>query len=89
LAWKLADYPILDDENYSDRIYEATLGNIADAAWRVGKEYDLPKDWAFEVYRWLSDHDCSEIENDDDRGGYPSEAWLRRAFTALGYKRIT
>ena len=89
LSLRLADELVLDSDDYSDRIYEATLENIADAAWRLKKEYDLPKDWTFEAYRWLSDHDCSEIENDDDRGGYPSEAWLRRAFDGLGYKRIT
>ena len=87
LQSRLADYPILDEDDYSNRVYEATLENIADAAWRVKREYDLPTDWAFEVYRWLSDHNCSEIENGDDRGGYPSEEWLRRAFTALGFKR--
>jgi hypothetical protein len=71
LSLRLADYPILDEDDYSNRVYEATLANIDDAAWRLKKEYDLPSNWAFEVYRWLSDHDCSEIENDDDRGGYP------------------
>jgi len=88
LQQQLANYPVLDDDDYSNRIYEATLANIDDAAWRVKREYDdLPKDSAFQVYRWLSDHDCSELENDDDRGGYPSELWLRKAFDSLGYKR--
>ena len=87
LQSRLADYPILDEDDYSTRAYEATLENIADSARRLKRDYDLPSDWAFEVYRWLSDHDCSEIENDDDRGGYPSEEWVRRAFTALGFKR--
>ena len=84
LQQRLADYPILDEDDYSNRVYEATLENIADAAWRLKRDYDLPSDWAFQVYRWLSDHDCSEIENDDDRGGYPSEEWLCRAFDGLG-----
>jgi hypothetical protein len=87
LQQRLAEYPLLDEDDYSNRVYEATLANIDDAAWRLKREYDLPSNWAFEVYRWLSDHDCSEIENDDDRGGYPSEEWVRRAFMALGFKR--
>ena len=87
LQQRLADYPVLDEDDYSHRVYEATLENIADSAWRLKREYDLPSDWAFQTYRWLSDHDCSEIENDDDRGGYPSELWLRRAFDGLGFKR--
>jgi hypothetical protein len=87
LQSRLADYPILDEDDYSQREYETTLENIADAAWRLKREYALPTDWAFQVYRWLSDHNCSEIENSDDRGGYPSELWLRRAFDSLGFKR--
>jgi hypothetical protein len=89
LQTRLADYPVLDEEDYSSREYEATVENIADAAWRVKRDYaDLPEGWERDVYRWLSDHDCSEIENRDDRGGYPSEESLRRAFDALGYERI-
>jgi hypothetical protein len=87
LQQRLADYPVLDEDDYCNRVYEATLENIADSAWRLKRECDLPSDWAFQIYRWLSDHDCSEIENDDDRGGYPSELWLQRAFDALGFKR--
>lgn len=88
LQSRLAEYPVLDENDYSNRIYEATLENIADAAWQLKREYDLPDGWEFQVYRWLSDQDCSEIENVDDRGGYPSELWLCRAFDALKYKRI-
>jgi hypothetical protein len=87
LQTRLSDYPVLDEDDYSNRVCEATLANIADSAWRLKKEYDLPSDWGFQTYRWLSDHDCSEIENDDDRGGYPSELWLQRAFDALRFKR--
>ncbi len=85
---RLADYPVLDEEDYSAREYEATIENITDAAWRLKREYDLPEVWESKVYSWISDHDDSEIENTDDRGGYPSEEALRRAFDGLGYKRI-
>lgn len=78
----LEDYPILDQDDYSTREYEATLENIADCAWRLKDDYDLPDGWQYEVYDWLS---CSEIENTDDQGGYPSETALRAAFKALGY----
>ena len=50
LSCRLADYPILDKQDYSDREYEATLENITDAAWRVGRDYDLPDGWESEVY---------------------------------------
>jgi len=81
----LEDYPILDQDDYSTREYEVTLDNINDAAWRVKGDYDLPDGWQEAVYDWLSDHDCSEIENTVDQGGYPSETALRAAFKALGY----
>ena len=85
LSSRLADYPVLDEEDYSAKEYDATLENIADAAWRVKNGYNLPDGWESEVYSWLSDHDQGEIESQDDRGGYPSENALRRAFDALGY----
>ena len=42
---RLANYPILDEEDYSNRTHEATLENIAESAWRLKDEYELPKDW--------------------------------------------
>jgi hypothetical protein len=87
LAERLADYPVLDEEDYSSREYEATLANIPDAAWKLKNDYELPDGWEGDVYGWLSDHDCSAIENRDDRGGYPSEDQLRAAFEALGYEQ--
>jgi hypothetical protein len=85
LSEQLAEYPILDEEDYSERELEATIENINDAAWRVKHEYDLPDGWESEVYSWLSDHRQSAIENRDDQGGYPEQDDLRAAFDALGY----
>jgi hypothetical protein len=87
LSERIADYPILDKQDYSEREYEATLENITNAAWRLERNHDLPGGWECEVYSWLSDHECGEVENVDDQGGYPSEEALRRAFKALGYRR--
>ncbi len=87
LAVRLADYPVLDEEDYSERELEATLENLTDAAWRLKNDYELPKEWETEVYRWLSDHDPSAVENRDDQGGYPDEEQLRRAFEELGYRQ--
>ena len=88
LAERLADYPILDESDYGNREYEATVENIADAAWRLKNEHDLPEGWECDVYSWLSDHRQGAVENRDDRGGYPEESDLRAAFEALGYERI-
>ena len=88
LAERLANYPILDEEDYSRRELEATLANLPDAAWKVKNDYDLPEDWEEEVYRWLSDNMPGAVENRDDQGGYPSEDQLRVAFNALGYEPL-
>jgi len=85
LARRLADYPVLDEQDYSCREYEATLENLPHAAWRLKNEYDLPEGWEEATYRWLADNDCAAIESHDDQGGYPSEDQLRAAFEALGY----
>lgn len=87
LAERMDDYPILDESDYSNREYEATLENIKDAAWRLKDEFNLPEAWVGQVYDWLSDHRSGEIENKDDQGGYPSEEGLKAAFTALNYRR--
>jgi len=86
LQERMENYPILNDGDYSNREYEATLKNIELAAWRLKKETDLPEGWECEVYSWLSDHECGEIESSDDQGGWPSEESLQRAFDALGFK---
>ena len=76
----------LDETDYSNREYEATLDNIKDAAWRLKNEFDLPDGWECDVYSWFSDQESSEIENRDDQGGYPKEAAWRAVFKALGFK---
>ncbi len=87
LAEAMAEYPILDESDYSERELEATVENIGEAAWRLKGDYDLPDDWQYEVYSWLSENEPSEIENVDDQGGYPSEESLRRAFDGLGFEQ--
>jgi hypothetical protein len=50
----LEDYPVLDEEDYSRREYEATIENLSDAA--RGLDYELPEGWESEVFSWLWDH---------------------------------
>ena len=88
LAKRLTDYPILDEVDYSSREYEATIENLADAAWKLKNEFELPKNWQESVYDWFSNNDCSAIESSDDHGGYPNEDQLRAAFEALQYPQI-
>jgi hypothetical protein len=89
LAERLADYPLLDEEDYSRREYDATLEHIADSARSLRHDYDLPEGWASEVFSWFWDHNQRAVENrGDDQGGYPSEADLKEAFEALGYPEV-
>ena len=88
LAQRLADYPILDEADYSNREVEATLANLPEAAWRLRHDFDLPDSWPSEVYDWLGHHRPTAIENADDRGGWPTESDLEAAFAAIGYGRI-
>jgi len=88
LQQQLAEYPLLNEEDYSAKEYHATLENIGEAAWRIKRQYELPDEWDVAVYRWLSIHECTEIENVDGRGGWPSEEAIQRAFDALGYGKI-
>jgi hypothetical protein len=88
LAERMADYPILDESDYSQREYDATLENITDAAYRLKHEYALPDGWEGDVFSWFWDHNQRAVENRDDQGGYPSEDDLREAFDGLGYEQI-
>jgi len=85
LMEQIDTYPILDETDYSNREHEATIANILDSAWKLKDEFDLPEDWEYQVYDWLSEHQCGAIENRDDNGGYPDEEDLKKAFLALGY----
>ena len=83
LMERLATYPILNEDDYSNREYEATAENIGQAARQISDEYELPEDWEYEVYGWLSDNDCGELESRSDQGGWPSEEALRAAMDEL------
>ena len=81
----LPTIPFSDEEDYCEKEREATLENIADAAWRLKRQYDLPDNWENQVYRWLWDNEDSELgntlENTDDQGGVPTEEALRAPLT--------
>lgn len=88
LEVRMADYPLLDETDYSDREFESTLENIGNAAWRLKREYELPEGWEGDVFSWFWEHNQCAVENVDDQGGWPDEADLREAFDALGYPQV-
>ncbi len=84
LADQLSDYPILDEEEYSNREHEATLENIESAAHGKTKD-DLPDGWAAELMAWFDDHLPRAIESRDDQGGYPSDVEIKKALKAFDW----
>ena len=83
---RLENYPILDEGDYSRREYDATIENIRDS-YRIKRDHlrkNANDSWPYKVYRWLSDNGYdSELENRDDRGGYPSDESIIEALKAL------
>lgn len=88
LTERMSAYPILDETDYSNREYEATLENIPLAGWRLKDRFDLKEGWADEVYSWLDENRCSALENTDDQGGWPDEEDIEAALLALGYQPV-
>jgi len=79
----LDGYPVLDDQDYGDREYEATLTNYRNEMWKQKDE--LPEGWAGEVYDWFEQRGHQEyVENCDDRGGYAPREPITEALTDLG-----
>ena len=81
---KLEDYPILNESDYSEREYAATLENYRSEMWRMRKE--LPEGWQSDVYSWFSDNSQDKfIENRDDQGGsWALKDKITEALQALG-----
>ena len=78
----LEDYPILNEQDYSEREYLETLDNYSSEMW---SERNLPEGWEAEVYSWFTDHGLDEfIENRDDRGGWAPREKIVEALQALG-----
>ena len=85
LAARLADYPVLDEEDFSRREYEATLENLRSEGFDSDC-FAPPEDWAGEVFSWLWDHNQSAVENRDGNGGYASKEEIGEALDAQGYR---
>lgn len=82
---QLESYPVLDEDDYSEREYEATCKNVEEAVRMVANKFDLEEVDASKVHEWLADNDCSSLESTDEQGGYPDDEAIETALTALGY----
>ena len=73
---------ILEESDYSNREYEATLENYRSEMWRLRDE--LPEGWESQVYSWFSDNHDEFVENRDDAGGWAPRDEILKALDALG-----
>lgn len=89
----LEDYPVLDEEDYSNREYESTLENmdnelsyalsdLESEGLRLKDSMDS-KDICKKVFRWLWDNDQQQLEDIDDSGGFPSKDSIKNALKAI------
>jgi hypothetical protein len=85
LCAALSDYPILDEKDYSQREYDATIKNIRNTGYDGGI-YAPPDGWEERVYSWLWDNDQGAVENSDDQGGCPSKEEVANALDGLEYR---
>ena len=88
LVVRMDEYPILDEQDYSQRELDAAYENIPLSAGNLADDFDLPDDWVDQTYSWLSEHRENALENRDDHGAWPEEDDFLAAFSALGYERI-
>jgi len=84
LVLSMEDYPVLDEELYSEMEHDATLENIEWAAGRFVSD-DAPEGWACELCHWFWENDQGAVENCDDQGGYPSDEQCKEGLAALGW----
>ena len=84
LRAKLSDYPILDESDYSQREYDATVENIREAGRRFVSD-DAPPEWAAEAFSWFWECNQRAVENRDDQGGYPSDEEMKECLADLGW----
>jgi len=85
LMRSLENYPVLDEENYSSKEYEATLNNIENACYSYDKD-SWPEDYAKKLFSWFWDNKQSAVENNDGQGGYPDDKEIKEAIESLGWR---
>lgn len=80
---RLENYGVLNEADYSEREYAATLENYDSEMWRLRD--NLPEGWAGEVYSWFSDHGHDRFTaNVDDQGGWAPREAITEALQDLG-----
>jgi len=92
LSWfdALSDYPVADDDDYSEREYEAVMENIRDAGHRIKEGGPVEEmGWEESVREWLEEHGSHQarrsLEDPENYGMDPAD--VEKALRALGLFR--
>lgn len=86
---ELENYPVLDEDEFSQREHDATwenLESVVSRVWRYSdREGDQPEDLTQQVWDYLWENDQRQLDSVDGQGGYPSEESVENALVELGY----
>jgi len=75
---------ILNEIDYSNKIFEATIENIGNVGLCMTKD-EIPDDWISKCYSWFESNCPNEIEDTDGFGGYPSDDKMKECLGELGF----
>lgn len=86
---RLAEYPVLDEEDFNSKEFEATLENIDEIIGDVTRSYEdyelnITDKTPHEVWEWIWDNDDSQLQSVDARGGWPDDDVVERALWTIG-----
>lgn len=77
---------ILDIDEYNKMLVDVTVANIEYMAEDLSLlKNDVPKRWPHEAFNWFIKNNQRSIENQDDRGGWPTKEELVICLMELGY----
>ena len=87
LVQRVESYPLLDEDDYTQREHDEEIQYIENYGRPRGLEYidDLPDDWAHEVHCWLSDTHYYFSHNDGGAYLHDGKEAMREALLTLGF----
>jgi hypothetical protein len=77
----MSGYPVLDDEDYSDREYQATMENILTSLRMLG--FGADEKMGKDIYNWLSRNDDYALEDCDDTGAWVPDNVIMEAIEGI------
>jgi len=81
----LADYPLLDDEAYSNAQMDQALDSIESNGWGLVDEAKAPENWPNEVWTWLWENNQMALEGNNQGEIDVEEKDIKEALQELGW----